>query len=134
MTPLGLGASSRRYRQFPPLHCCYNSPAMLRQRKLHSVVADSVGVAKSAAAGATEDVKRIKVKKGTLKRLMAAVKPESGKIVTAMIALLFSSGTNMAFPTIMGKVIDRTAGKSAGTLSSIPDQVCVRFCKQPNHA
>ncbi|KAG5189644.1 P-loop containing nucleoside triphosphate hydrolase protein [Tribonema minus] len=39
-----------------------------------------------------------------------------------MIALVISSGTNMAFPTIMGKVIDRTAGREdAG--SRIPDKV-----------
>lgn len=61
-------------------------------------------------------------KKGTFRRLLSVAKPDRGTIAAAALALLVSSGTNMAFPTIMGKVIDRTAGAGGGD-GSVPDKV-----------
>lgn len=49
-------------------------------------------------------------KKSSFKRLLSVASPEMGRLSVAMISLLVSSGTNMAFPTIVGRVVDRTAG------------------------
>ena len=64
-----------------------------------------------------------KKSRAVLKRLLKAARPESGRISVALIGLLVSSGTNMAFPTIMGKLIDRTTGRATGMTSSVPDKV-----------
>lgn len=61
-----------------------------------------------------------KVKKGTFKRLMSFAKPESGKLAIGLVSLLVASSMNMAYPKIMGKVIDRTVSSRAegGSASS----------------
>ena len=67
--------------------------------------------------------KNHKDRKGSLRRLLRVAKSERKTILLAMVALVVSSGTNMAFPTIMGKVIDRTAGGSSKSSGLLSDKV-----------
>ncbi len=50
-------------------------------------------------------------KKNTLKRLIQYSNPDKWHIIGAMSALIVSSATNIAFPAIIGKVLDQTTQK-----------------------
>ncbi len=61
---------------------------------------------------------------GVLKRMFSFVSPDGGRLTAALVALIVSSSTNLAFPYFVGKVVDRASAKGGGNWHSFFDKIC----------
>src|SRR5262245_31495207 len=91
----------------------------------------SNGRRRGRAAAAAEDEPTLSLKAVNWRRLFGYLKPYSGRMALAILALLVSSGLGLAFPLVIVRLLDSvTQAKSYGSLNTLAAMLVGLFLLQ----